>query len=816
MANFVQRFLDDFTNSTVDLQTDLGNGSVSEPAGTTLNIDCPIGVNCEWFTLLNAPVAYEEIADHIEGPPTAIRIETRMTGVVRSDGNTFPGIVIWQDRSNAYRMGYIAGSGIIHLNQTIAGTGLGLVSSAGGIGDPSVTPHVYRIYWNGSAESLVIEEGRDLNPGEVSFYFSDDDGVTFTHLDTRTLPFTAARAGIYSYNFTSLPSVDADFDYFSIEQDAQTADTNIIQDPEEIDVAGVSDEVDFLDQGGSFRHTFPDTGAGQLVPGPIEQELGSVGPFDAASADDYEAFPTPGGSTRHTYPDVGAGQLVPGPTNQDTASVGPFDAAGVTDESQFLTAGGATEQGVLVPGPPDQLPEAPIGGPADAVSPTDDSTLYLSIPPDFRTDTADSYAHAHFTSLRPFFAVFHEAAGLWTTPTNPSFSGFGQDGYEYISGVQQVTQAPWATEASSADRSPRFDFPRKILIAVALSELVIYDLDNYPTDLSVWMRFVYQSTFSLIGSVDRQIQDVAFSNGTLIVGTEQGAARGRLHLIDFKATGQDFFHLIGSDDHWVGLAGRDITNRNDTSFQGTTTLSGRPELRIQNEFCYSIDGYADDNTIWASVGGEDGIDVIEILSSVPQFDYIAQGPDIGPVNTGDIRNVVFDFVGWMWWSVEDRLFRTLFDYQSGVINADSASVIQKSRQLPDDITSLVALGNFIYAGTDSGVYQIDRGTLEFHLAYTTSGGGGRGSEDVAGTGEKVAGDNPVIGDLSGFSEENSDYVEVATGIPATGVGAVTVIRNLDNVVVRSRKFTAAPDGYTATTPQLLEGGAFFNRSFRII
>lgn len=811
MANFVQRFLDDFTNSTVDMQTDLGNGSISEPAGTTLNIDCPIGVNCEWYTSpnLNSPVAYEEIADHIEGPPTTIRVETRMTGVVRSGTQIFPGIVIWQDRSNAYRMGWIANSNIIHLSQTIAGSGAGLVSSVGGIADPSVTPHVYRIYWNGSSESAVIEEGRILNPGEVSFYWSDDDGVTFNHLDTRTLPFTALRVGIYSYNFGSLPSCDADFDYFSIGQDDQKAVSLV--EPES--ATGVSDEAELLDQVGPQRHTFPDVSAGQLVPGPIDQELGSVGPFDVSAADDYEAFPTPGGPIRHTYPDVGAGQLVPGPPNQDTASVGPFDAAGVTDEGLLSDAGGSTEQGVLFPGPPDQIPDVEVG-PGDAAGTADDSAIYLSIPPDFRTDTADSYAHAHFIDKRPFFAVYHQTSGIWTTPTDPTFNGFGRDGYEYISGVQQPSMAPWATEGSSADRSPRSDFPRKVLIAVTPSELVIYDLDNYPTDLSVWMRFLYQPAFSLIGSVDRQIADVAFVNGTLVVGTRFGSSLGRLHLIDFKATGQDFFHLIGSDDHWLGLAGRDITNRNDVTFQGTTALGGRPELRIQNEYCYSIDGYAEGNTIWAAVGGEDGLDVIEVLSSVPQFDYAAQGPDLGAADIGDSRKVAFDFVGWMWWSVEDRLFRTLYDYQSGVINADSTSLIQKSVQFPDDITSLVSLGNFVYAGTESGVYQIDRGTMAAHLAYTTSGGGGRGREDAAGTGEKVAGDNPAVGDLSGFSEKNSDYVEVATGVPATGIGAVTIIRNFDNVVVRSRKFTAAADGYTATTPELLEGGAFFNRSFR--
>ncbi len=68
-------------------------------------------------------------------------------------------------------------------------------------------------------------------------------------------------------------------------------------------------------------------------------------------------------------------------------------------------------------------------------------------------------------------------------------------------------------EASSANRSNRDDFPDRVLVCYVADgndltpkEVVIFDLDSYPTQLYVWMRFTFapSGTYTMMGRVQQK------------------------------------------------------------------------------------------------------------------------------------------------------------------------------------------------------------------------------------------------------------------------------------------------------------------------
>jgi len=801
-VTFVSRFLDHFNDASIGLQLDLGNGSVTEPAGTSLRLSCPIGVNCEWFNAVhNSPVAYAEFDGYETTPRGILKIETRMTSVVRSGGDTFPGIVIWADRANAYRMGWIASSSTIHVNRSVGDVSFGIVSS-GAVGDPSTTPHVYRIYWNPTSQAGSTDEGFAIGPGQILFVYSEDDGATFTLLHTQTAEFTPTRFGIYNYNYSSLPSIDADFDYLQLSQ--QDEDSIVSEENSDLLDAkgGAEDAYAILDAGGAVQHQHT-YGAGLKVPGPSEQPLAAdadgIGPIDRGSIEDAYSLLDAGGAAQHQHT-YGAGLRVPGPPSQplatDSDGIGPFDKAGVEDAYSF----------------------------------------FLSGEPDYAVSTTDAYGHPHFTTYKAYRAYYYDATApgeYWHNP-GPTFDGYGRDGYEYASGakVAAVPTAPWAIESESDDRGPRTDFPEKALIVIASDELVIFDLADFPADLNVWMRFDVggAGSFLLLGRVSESLRDVTMRNGVLyVVSRFNGIENGGLFAIDFKAAGQDFLSLVRADNHWQGVAGRDITDRNATGNFTTTGVS--PSLRIDPESPVSVDAYGDGTTDWAVVAGEDpGPQMIEFSGNVGQFDYTAVRTESDDTDLddfdSDVRQAVFDEAGWLWFSIRDTVFTSLRDYQQGVMvygqqgfhpgtRAAKLRYVQLKTPHGDPlvVTHLAAVGKKIYAGTAVGVYEIDRGTMAAHLAYTVPDYKGGGKDDNPPDGELLAGDNPAVSGLRGFSEATSGYLEVSTGYVARGEGAVTLIRLLDDAVLFGSTFTAASDGYNYGSG-LREGGAFFHISFR--
>lgn len=510
-----------------------------------------------------------------------------------------------------------------------------------------------------------------------------------------------------------------------------------------------------------------------------------------------------GGTEKHTFPSIGAGQRIPGPKNQLPGSIGPFEASGAVDAY-------STEE---------ERFEFPFQiQPADRSEVFDEDVSDLSTAPQFTKVTTDGEGHTHFISDRVTYAFVYIAKDdPWAYPVSNSLTGYAKDGYEYIAGVKQVTQAPWATETSGNNRSTRSDFPDYALIVVTGGEIVIFDLDDYPNTLDVWLRWeVHSSTYYMMGRYTEYIQQARMQNGVLVAcSRENGTDRGRLHIVDFKQTGQMCGNLIGPDNHWIWTSGQTIATRNTASW---TTSGVSPSLRISPEYVYSMDMYTDHTAkkIYVACAGEDigpNVIVIDRDTGVPQFSYLATGvsnpsagDELGPDNGGNIRQVMFDRSGWLWWSIEERLYRVLSDYRNGQVIASIETnpfAAQPFIRLPHEIKTLTHVAKKIYAGTEAGVYEIDRFTMEYYLAYTIADGGGGGRLNNPPDGEILIGDQPEIRGMRGFDGTPHAYLEVATWIPCEGHGGITVIRLTDDLVFDSRVY-----------PVLYEGGAYFNVSLR--
>lgn len=508
------------------------------------------------------------------------------------------------------------------------------------------------------------------------------------------------------------------------------------------------------------------------------------------------------------------GLRLPGPTQQSLGSTGPFDEVSVDDEVQRLSSGSRDLHGVepaagnIIVGT-DTLPEK---GPTQGVA-LDDLVTYLAgIAPDYRMDTNDFNGHPHFIGERVVKAFIYDAqaeAGLWTTPTDPSFTGYGKDGKYYINGVLQGTNAPWYDEVESDDRGPTKPFPNKILgcltrmtLAETTKEVVLFDLDNFPTSLDMWIRFKVNGgndPFFALGNENRQVLDIAMANGVLVAGTKSGAAYGCMHVFDFRGVGQDCGFMVRSNDDWIAAPGKTIVDRNTTDFWTTT---GTPNLRIEPEDIYSVAARLRNGNLWIACGGEDpGPDLFRLpnISAVPDKRVQPTG-ELGDVNIGDVRKVVFDDDDHWWFSINNRLIRVLpVDYEEGSVTVNT-SVPSRRRaaardwiDLPYPVLSMAAVGEFLFVATEVGVYRLHRGTFDLSLAYTISGYGGGGRFNTPPDGEVIPGGDPEVQAVAGVALSLSSYLFVAT---RTGVVA---IRLHDNFAIDSREH-----------PDLYERGAHFN------
>ena len=400
--------------------------------------------------------------------------------------------------------------------------------------------------------------------------------------------------------------------------------------------------------------------------------------------------------------------------------------------------------------------------------------------------------------------------------------------------------APWATEVASADRSSRPDFPIKSLLVTSQSELAIFDLDNWPTNLKVWMRFRLgnASNFYLLGRIADSLSNTRVLNGTLMVGTlNNGTENGGLFCIDFKRTGTSFALLVRADGWWNGASGRNITYRNQIN-NWTSQGTG---FTLDSQHVHYVDAAIDNNTvsrerIWAvagSIGASGGqmgkIRIVEIQANQPQYDYDAVGALVGPSNNflSGLKCSFFDSAGWLWLGWGPYVFRAIADFRGGVVvmGANGGSLMERHpyAQLLHPQKSVIVRGltqvnESIYACTNVGVYRINRFTLDAYLCYTVSGGFGGGRLNRPPAGELLGGDKEWPQGAKGFVVNRSGkpigYLAVAiaqvnfdlSNTPANGRGAVTIIRTYDDALIDRRMYTGASSGLT-------EDGAWFLMPF---
>lgn len=738
--SFLTRFYSAFPGGEMDLSN--GNGSATESGGVlTLSSTSP--ASCAWAagTAPKATKRYAQLAFD-----TVLKVESRCYSYTGTgNGGAWSMLIKDTGIGNSYFFGWYAATGLIYAGRSDVVNFASVAAVS-----PSTSPHTYRIYWNPTARPLFVEDDGVsfvINPNQVQFWYRVGDAGTWTLLHSRTLDFTLPlpSLGMHVANASPFPSITALFSYCGAYQ----------WDASKQIFIPANDQVPLTNT--------------------------SVDPKVTAALEDQAQALTQSGPAGHQWPDGQGDGLI----FEDAAPVG-FE-----DQTQLLPLGGQPIHSM-----PDGLDQGlDIRPPVLAFE--DQVAWLLSSEPEFSTITQDSDANYHFIYPKPYLAIYCDTTNdPWNNPTLNSFSGYARDGYRYTNGVQDAgpVSAPWRSEALGANRSSRPDFPLKSLIVVTRLELVIFDLDTFdgtvPT-LRVWMRFLLGNSvtdFFALGRGLETIRSVAFANGQLVVGTTNtGWEVGRVHSVDFKAlTPATVYSLVGSDNQWVGQGTKTVVDRNTNAIWA---VSGA--VRLGSEENRSLAVFVEGtNTLYVAVSGEDpSPDLLTYVGGSLTAGIRAAGEDPGDFNLGNYRQVLFDDVGWLWFSIGSRLYRNCRDWREGHIRPDTRDLRQGQVDLGVTITHLVAAKESIYAGTANGIYRIHKGSMQAYLAYTAPGGGGRGRLNVAGSGELLAGSQSAITSLMSYTLLLGitvvPYLSVGTQFGADTDGGYTLLRLWDDVVVKS-------------------------------
>lgn len=739
---------DDFDDATLDpdLVIPAGNGIVTEPAGTMLKLDCPNSLTCPWWNASKlAPRPYYPFAAWM-GRKGVFQVESRLAQYDESvNGLSYGGgPFLYIDDQNMIEIGYYLHTSYrdVRVHRGVANTFTNRYET-GALTPPNTTPHRYRIIWNASGAAFKLADDSFLQDGYITFYYSVNDGANWTRAYTEAMALDTDALVGFGTMLRKDPSgvgdnAQAYVDYLEL-RELVPEDSGTFTDDGQVEI-----DARRLDLGGPPIHG-DGFGIGQQIAGSL------MSPVGHSPVDDGQL-------------EVGvAGKLVDSRFDPDILLL---DAYPLRDAQVEIEA-----------------------------------TYVLSLLTDYRRDTNDFNGHPHFISDRIFYAFFYDAAkeaGPWTTPTDPSFTGYGKDGHYYVGGVDQLTFAPWYNETESDNRGPRQDFPDKALICVGFngsgptpSEVVIFDLDSFPVTLNVWMRFTFGPSggnYTMMGRVNQLPTDVAMANGIMSVVTTEGDYRGALHMINFTQPGKDCGHYIRSDNHLVWQPANGIADRNLTGASQWTTSGVTISLRTDEEQLHSVAMLADGATTLVAIGGEDPGPNVYKLTTKPISRIQATG-NVGAANIGDKRKVTFDEDGQLWIALDNRIHRILA-YDLGEELIDMQTDLPNTRigaapswvALPYTILDFAAVGDFLFVGTEVGVYRVHRGSLEYALAYTIVGGGGGGSTDTPPAGELIPGDEPEVRNITGNPLHSAHYLHVRTN------AAAATIRTLDDLAVDSRTF----------------------------
>jgi len=522
-----------------------------------------------------------------------------------------------------------------------------------------------------------------------------------------------------------------------------------------------------------------------------------------------------GGIRKHYHhSDWAAGEIIPGGIRTKSRQGDRQELkGGIEDRVDFLNSGGNRRynypretSGALFSSTYNNVRK-------DSAAFEDVGTALISNVTDINRTTNDIHGYAHFlSSYRPIAAYIYDTTNEpWTKPTENNFSGYSIEGYKYTSGVQDAgpVEAPWRTEGASDYRGPDSEFPSKSLIIVANKELIIFDLDSYDgtaANLTMWMRFMFDddSNFKALGRGEASVRSVKMVNGVLVVGTETVIANGGVITIDFKATGQNVFSLVRSDGHWQAISGKTIANRNDTG--GVYTQTGvSPSLRIGPEYVKTVDAIFDETDItqmWVVLVGEDiSPGVVMYVDNIGQTSNSVVGDDVGEHNvmTDGYRNLHFDQSGWLWFSRENKIWRNVFDYKYGRLTQNSSSKsIDKMIVFPYNVRGFFSGRDYIFVVTEGGVYMLNRGTMDYWLAYSLTDLGGGGNDNTPPDGEILIGQSLSFRDVMVLSTSVTDYLFIASWLYESYGGNVNIVRMLDDNLVNSY-----------TYPNLDEDGCFW-------
>jgi hypothetical protein len=790
-----------FNDGQQDLPVLSGNGAFTEPGGV-LQFDVPGGTNADWWTSGRNGKAVVSNFGQIVGRYNKLFAECTFTSF---SGNTYNEMYfnLYKGDVDWYQL-FVTSGGTNLQARRMVGAG---VTNYASVATPTY-PFKVRLVWD--VASKTIEFQYDTIPtsgGWITLQSAVDIGS-----------FVPESILFGGKNWSSLPVLQCKWDDALVT--AEYTDAQRIMNRQDGDrPAQVIDEIDILSSGGPSKHELEDQGVGQRIPGPVDQPVGSVGPFDVMGPSD-SATPLPVGGPRHHSPSVlSLGQRVPGPVNAPAPDhYGPSPVTGLSDR-----AFAQLYENLLRPG--DENNKAK---PANRAGIFEEFETRMGAVPEFNpyTPTVDPDGHVHLESGVVFqFYLYDTRSEVWADPTSyPDFTGYARDGTHYTNGVQDAgpVYAPWYLEAGgggNAHRSARGDFPALALIGVSQTEVIIYDLDTFPTSLRMWMRWqrAQSSSYFFHGRGTTTTRDVKMVNGVLYTvanyTSEFSAINGHLTATDFKRDGdEDAHHLIRADNHHKLVAGKDITDRNTT-----TWWSGDQGKRLQNEYCNRLDVWQDPSDWkrhWVAIGGEDMHEVVEFYENVPQDVYPTTPTPTANIGNFGHRGVVFDASGQLWCSEyigedETRIWRNGFDYQGGVLvnpflDAQGDRTLRRYERtiVRGRVFALAAARQYIYAAVYSatyeehlGVWAIDRNavhgsrTLTKKLAYTIANGGGEG---VAGLqGEIMVGDKPPRF-IRVWNQQKTSYLMIAS---LWGGGGVTIVRLRDDQVMLGRTWnTLQEDG----------------------
>lgn len=520
-----------------------------------------------------------------------------------------------------------------------------------------------------------------------------------------------------------------------------------------------------------------------------------------------------------------------------------IDSLASIDAVNIVTAGGPSYQ---IPGVGEGQAIELVAGVSDAVSTSiegtvdtlafpnessgyvlDSSVLRMGQTPPFNaaTPSLDGEGHQHFTLTTSHPTVTSDlldaSVGDWANPTGTGFTGYAKDGFKYTAGVQDVgpVLAPWASEAASANRSSKDGMPNKLLAAVvgpltantSGHEVVLFDLDEWASSgsLNVWMRFKPAGSLSLTGDLSsaRIVQQAGFFDGLLVMAIRAGTSDGGLNLVDFKSDSQHIFQHVTSSDHWIAASGKTIVNRNDAAGMAVTTTLVGPECRITGANPCGVAVTGSGTNVWIVVATEDGFTLLRAARSgndtILQA-YLDLGTG-GPVDTPNVRSVLFDRYGRLWMAEQNKIWCCGHDYRSNVFVYPFSATCPtrlKSRyphaQLPSSmtITSITEIRDSIYCAVqDMGVFRCDKATMSLHHVFSVAGKRGGGLSAAPPAGEILVGDKATVRRVYGVDASAAGYLAVSA---AHGGGSAQLIRVYDDQLMISKAY-----------PDLLEDGSYF-------